>query len=316
MKDPNKVLTAEGRIAPIYEEKQKNAKAARGVYKRVTEYYEKLPKRARESLEITALDAVARASFLENEDDWKKYSAMKVRWSKVQNVGELKSSIIAKTNALNELQKSYTKTVAFKSADPAICALHKIGLGYDQLADQVINFPIPKGLPDEYLIELRPQFEREAEPIKKNAADAFTAVVQKSQELDVFNPCTVAALEMLRNKYRPDAFPKMREDVMELKLPADKSIAIGGDVLTTIQSVPVISPEKAQELRNNAREVGSREVADTMPEVDLSTPAPTPAPAPKATNTARAPTPEPKKETTPTPAPAKKGNDEEPEDAL
>ncbi|MFZ5444296.1 MAG: tetratricopeptide repeat protein [Myxococcota bacterium] len=315
MKDPNKVLSAEGRIASIYEEKQKNAKAARGVYSRISDYYDKLPKRQREALDITALDAVARASFIANEDDWKKYSAMKVRWSKVQNIGELKSSILAKSNALTELQKTYTKTVSFKSADPAICALHKIGLAYDQLADQIINFPVPKGLPDEILIELKPQFEREAEPIVKNAAEAFTSVVQKSQELDVFNPCTIAALEMLRNKYRPDAFPKMREDVMELKLPADKQLAIGGDVLTSIQAVPVISPEKAQELRNNAREVGSREVADTMPEVDLSTPA---QPTSKPTNTARAPTPEPKKETAPTPAPApaKKGNDDEPEDAL
>ena len=61
--------------------------------------------------------------------------------------------------------------------------------------------------------------------MKKNAAEAFTAVVTKSQELDVFNPCTIAALEMLRNKYRPDAFPKMREDVMELKMAAEKGNA-------------------------------------------------------------------------------------------
>ena len=165
---------------------------------------------------------MARASFLDNEDDWKKYNAMKLRWSKLQNIGELKSSILSKSNALQDIQKTYTKTVAFKSADPAICALHKIGLAYDQLAEQLINFPMPKGLPEEVLIELRPQFEQQAEPVKKNAAEAFTAVVTKSQELDVFNPCTIAALEMLRNKYRPDAFPKMREDVMELKLAAEK----------------------------------------------------------------------------------------------
>lgn len=315
VKDPTKVLTAEGRIATIYEEKQKNAKAARGVYSRITDYYEKLGKKQRADLDITALDSVARASFIENEDDWKKYNAMKLRWSKVQNIGELKGSILSKSNALQEIQKTYTKTVAFKSADPAICALHKIGLAYDQLAEQLVNFPIPKGLPEEILIELRPQFEQQADPVKKNAAEAFTAVVQKSQELDVFNPCTVAALEMLRNKYRPDAFPKMREDVMELKAAADKQIVIGGDVLTTIQAVPVISADKQQEIRNNAREVGSREVADTMPEVDLSTPAP----APKTNNTAAAPKqPEKKVAPTPTPAPTPKGkdNNDEPEDSL
>lgn len=310
VKDPNKVLTAEGRIATIYEEKQKNAKAARGVYLRISDYYEKLGKKQRDALEISALDGVARASFLANEDDWKKYSAMKLKWTKLQNIAELKGSILSKTNALQEIQKTYTKTVAFKSADPAICALHKIGLAYDQLAEQLINFPVPKGLPEEVLIELRPQFEQQAEPVKKNAAEAFTAVVTKSQELDVFNPCTIAALDMLRNKYRPDAFPKMREDVLELKLAAEKAVSIGGDVLTSVQAIPVISPEKSAELRNNAREVGSRDVADTMPEVDLATPTPV---AKKETKS------EPKKTAPgPAPAPTPKGKDpnDEPEDTL
>ncbi len=307
-KDANKVLTAENRIAGIYENKQKNAKAARGVYLRISDYYQKLGKKQRDSLEISALDGVAKANFLENEEDWKKYNAMKIRWTKLQNVGELKSSIAAKGAALQELQKTYTKTVAFKSADPAICALHKIGLAYDQFADQLINFPVPKGLPEELLIEMRPQFEQQAEPIKKNAAEAFSAVVTKSQELDVFNPCTIAALDMLRNKYRPDAFPKMREDVMPLKQASEKVPSTGGDLLTSVQAVPVISPEKSQELRNNAREVGSREVADTMPEVDLTTPEPK-----TNKNVAKKETPAPEEKK---PGPKAKDPNEEPEDTL
>ncbi len=283
-KDPNKVLISEGRIASIYEEKLKNGKQARTVLNRAFDYYEKLSKKVRDGLEIQALDTVARASFAKNEDDWKKYSAVKLKWSKIQNIGELKGSIAAKGSALQDIQKAYTKTVAFKSADPAICALHKIGLAYDQFGDQLINFPVPKGLPEDLLIELRPQFEQQADPVKQKAGEAFTAAVQKSQELDVFNPCTIAALEMLRTKYRPDAFPKMREDVMELKLPADKQMAIGGDVLTSIQAIPVITQEKAAELKASAREVGSREVADTMPEVDLT------GPSKKSETKAQAPT--------------------------
>jgi tetratricopeptide (TPR) repeat protein len=299
-KDPNKVLIAEGRIATVYEDKLKNAKQARSIYNRAYDYYEKLSKKQRDALEILALDTVARASFLKNEDDWKKYSGIKLKWSKMQNIGELKGSIAEKGKALTEIQKAYTKTVAFKSADPAICALHKIGLAYDQFADQLVNFPVPKGLPEEILIELRPQFEQQADPVKQKAAEAFTAAVQKSQELDVFNPCTTAALEMLRNKYRPEAFPKMREDIADLKVPVDRQMAIGGDLLTSIQPIPTITAERAAEMKASAREVGSREVANTMPEVDLSGPAP----APKA----QAPAPAPKKTTPDT--------DAEPEDTL
>lgn len=305
VRDPSKVLGAEGRMASIYEEKLKNTKLSRGVYSRITDYYEQLGKKQREGLDITALDAVARASFLENEEDWKKYNAMKLRWSKMQNIGELKSSITSKSTALADIQKAYTKTVGFKSADPAICALHKIGMAYDQLADQLVNFPVPAGLPEEILIELKPQFEQQSEPIKKSASEAFTAVVTKSQELDVFNPCTVAALEMLRNKYRPDAFPKMREDVLELKLDAKEAAALGGDVLTTIQPVPTITAEQQQAIRNNTQEVGSRPVSDSQPEMDLTT-------GPSSKKVAK------KGDDVPAPAPASKKVDPnaEPEDTL
>jgi tetratricopeptide (TPR) repeat protein len=306
-KDPNKFLIAEGRIAAIYEEKLKNPKAARGVYDRIWKYYEQLPRRQKDSLEIQALDAVARASFLQNEDDWKKYSAMKLKWSTVQNIGELKNSIKLKADALQELQKAYTRTVALKSADPAICALHKIGMAYDQFAEQLINFPVPRGLPEEVLVELKPQFEQQAEQPKQKATEAFAAVVQKSQELDVFNPCTQAALEMLRTKYAPTQFPKMPEDTFALKLEVKQSPAIGGDLLTSIQPVPVVSAERAQEMQAKAREVSARAPQATSMEIDLTAPEPTaprmtePAPAPKGTSTATG---------------KHRGSDDEPEDVL
>ena len=308
-KDPNKILVTEGRIATIYEDKLKNPKQARGVLERAWKYYEQLTKKQKDALEIQALDTVGRASFLQNEDDWKKYQGIKLKWSKLQNIGELKSSIKVKGEALADVQKAYTRTVTLKSADPAICALHKIGMAYDQFADQLINFPVPKGLPEEVLIELRPQFEQQAEQPKQKATEAFVAVVQKSQELDVFNPCTLAALEMLRNKYNSTQFPAMHEEVFDLKLEGKQAPAIGGDVLTSIQAVPVVSQERAQEMQVKAREVGARDVASTQPEVDLTAPEPTPPPK-------TAPAPAPKKAEGPAPAPKGKGNDDEPEDTL
>ncbi|MCC6336347.1 MAG: tetratricopeptide repeat protein [Myxococcales bacterium] len=314
-KDPNKILTSEGRIATIYEEKLKNQKAARGVYERIWKYYEQLSKKQRDNLEIQALDPVARASFLQNEDDWKKYAGIKLRWSKVQNIGELKGSIKVKGEALGDVQKAYTRTVALKSADPAICALHKIGMAYDQFAEQLINFPVPKGLPEELLIELRPQFEQQAEQPKAKATEAFAAVVQKSQELDVFNPCTQAALNMLRTKYAPIQFPPMHEDTFELKTDGRQAPAIGGGVLTSIQAVPTVTAEKAAEMQVKAREVSARDTKATEPELDLTGPE-QPAPAPK-TAAAPAPTPAPApKKPDGGPGPKKPTPDDEPEDTL
>ncbi len=300
IKDPNKVLWGEGRLATLYEERLRNARLARGVYLRVADYHEKLGKKQRESLDIAALDTVARASFVGNEDEWKKYSNIKLRWSKMQNIGELKASIAAKAKALEEIQKTYTKTVAFKSADPAICALHKIGLAYDQFAEALENPPVPKGIPEDLLIELKSQFAEQAKPVKDKAAEAFTAVVEKSQDLDVFNACTTAALDQLRSKYRPEKFPKFVEEVKELKPDEKQQVVIGQDVLTQVQPVPVISQERAQELRQKAREVGAN-VADLSPGVVAPSrdEAPPPAASPKRNDVAagrKAPPPPPKKQ--------------------
>lgn len=311
VRDPNKVLQAEGRLASIYEEKLKNAKAARGVYARISDYYEKLPKRHRDNLDIQALDAVARASFIANEDDWRRYAGLKLRWSSLRNPGELKTTITAKTNALVEIQKAYTKTVAFKSADPAICALHKIGMGYDQLAEQLTNFPVPKGLPEEVLIEMRPQFDQQAEPLKKKALEAFASVVQKSQELDVFNACTRAALELLRSKYAPERFPAMPEAVAELSLPGGQSIAAtGAGLITTLGSGTATDRVPEARTKVKAASAGAepvrRDVAEASKgrgEVAPRTEAARAPPAAKATDGA-APTSKPK------------SDEDEPEDAL
>jgi cellulose synthase operon protein C len=295
-RDPNKVLPSEGRLALLYEEKLHNSKAAKGVYARIQKYYESLTKKQRESLEIQALDPVARASFISNEDEWRKYSNVKLRWSNVMNPGELRNSIKAKGDALLEVQKAYTKTVSLKSADPAICALHKIGMAYDQFAEALMKFPVPKGLPEEMLMELKPQFESQADVPKQKATEAFSAAVQKSQELDVFNTCTSAALEMLREKYKTPQFPRVKEDVFALKENNEKQMSVGQDLLTAIQVVPSVAVERVQDQKNKTKDVtGAKVAAETASEIDLSSPAPK----------TKAPNP-----------PKKPKNDAEPEDSL
>jgi len=316
IKDPSKLLWAEGRIASIYEEKLKNPTGARKIFIRVLDYYEKLNKKQKDALDIQALDAVARASFVMNEDDFKRYSAIKLKWTTLQNIGELKGSIKTKAKGLEDIQKAYTKTVQFKSADPAICALARIGLAYDQFAEALANPPVPKGIPEELLFEVKTQFNQEAMPIREKAAEAFAATVQKSQELDVFNPCSAKALELLRTRYKPEQFPKMAEETFELKPEEGARLsAIGQGLLTSIQPIPTISAESAAELKNNTSGVG-KNVVDARPRGEDPDTLPPPRSEPK---------PEPKAEkpraTTATnkpaaPAPTKPRNDDEPEDTL
>ncbi len=315
IKDPSKLLWAEGRIASIYEEKLKNNTGARKIFIRILDYHEKLNKKQKEALDIQALDAVARASFVMNEDDYKRYSNLKLRWSAIQNIGELKGSIATKAKALEEIQKTYTKTVQYKSADPAICALARIGMAYDQFAEALSNPPVPKGIDESLLIEVKAQFEQQAAPVREKAAEAFAATVTKSQELDVFNPCSSKALEMLRNKYKPEQFPKMGEETFELKMEDGyNASSMGQGLLTTIQTIPVISPEKAAELKSNTSGVQGRNVASAKGEDPDTLPPPTKKEEPKPEPKTEKPKPGPTK-TTPAPTKSNSNNDE-PEDSL
>ncbi len=313
IKDPSKLLWAEGRIASIYEEKLKNNGGARKIFVRILDYYEKLNKKQKDALDIQALDAVARASFVMNEDDFKRYSGIKLKWTSLANIGELKGSIKTKAKGLEDIQKAYTKTVQFKSADPAICALARIGMAYDQFAEALGNPPTPKGIPEDLLFEVKTQFGQEAAPVRDKAAEAFAATVQKSQELDVFNPCSSKALEMLRTKYRPEQFPKMGEETFELKADESATVqSIGQGVLTSIQTIPTLSPEKAAELKQNTSGVSGRNVVDARPrgEEPDTLPPPTKNDAPKKNE-------KPKANGTPTPAPTKSASkNDEPEDTL
>ena len=251
VKDPNKVLAAEGRISQMYLNKLKREKEARRVYTRIWDYYEKLGPKAKKSLDNAALDAVARSHFELSEEAWREYVKLKLRWGRGNQMAqEFKKTLQDKAKALETVQKRYTQTVEFKSGDPAICALYKIGMAYNHMADAVVNAPMPHGAPPELQDAIRGELSGQAQPIKDKAAEAFTATVLKGQELDIFNECFGKALALLRET-RPEQFPTMPEEKPELK-GVQQEQALGGGVLNSIQAVPVFTAGQMKEAKEQA----------------------------------------------------------------
>jgi len=143
------------------------------------------------------------------------------------------------------VQRLYTQTVQFKSGDPAICALYKIGSAYDNFSATLVNAPMPRGAPPELQDAIRDELNNQSQPVKEKAAEAFAAAVQKSQELDLYNDCSAKSLQQLRETYRPDKYPQMMEDVAELK-GGEQLPAAGVGMLASVQPIPktVPSPSK------------------------------------------------------------------------
>ncbi len=253
LRDPNKVLMAEGRIAAIFENKLKRAKDAARINGRILSYYEKLNQKQKKALEPAALDAVARAHYLSNEVEYRHYASLKLKWTRLDRIAEFKASVKDKANSMKQIEKIYTATVNLKSADPAICALYRMGMASHNFADSLVNVKMPKGVPPELEGELRAQFDQEAQVPKNHAAELFAAAVQKSNELDVTNECSQSALKLLRESYRPEQFPKMGEEVAEVK--SVRSMSVGGEVLSSIQAVPVVTTAQLQEQRERSKEL-------------------------------------------------------------
>jgi cellulose synthase operon protein C len=218
--EANKVLATEARIQVIYESKLKDSRGLARTNKQVLDYYDKLPQRVKKALDPPALEAVARASLQKNEEQFQYFTHLKLRWGRAPDpTKEFKESLGVKTRALEEINRLYTATVAFKAGGPAICALEKIGLAYEDMAGSIANAPAPKFLPPEAQEALKDQLAQQADPVKEKAAETFAAAVAKSRELGISNSCSAQSLKALRTTYRPDQFPPMPEELAPLNAP-------------------------------------------------------------------------------------------------
>ncbi|MBF5042506.1 tetratricopeptide repeat protein [Aggregicoccus sp. 17bor-14] len=250
MRSPSKVLEAEGRIAAIYEQKLRRPREANRIYNRVYDYFEKLPRRIRKELDKPALAAVARAHMLRIEPDYAQFARLRLSWGRPASPEAFKASIKEKKKALDVVQRLYVETVQLGAADSGICALHRLGLAYDNFADKVINAPMPPGTDEAMRDALKEQFTTEAQPLKDQATEALKSAVAKGHELDVYNDCFAKSLQLLRTTYAPEQFPEVPEDKLPL-LNVKHAVAVeGGGLLSDIQPVPaatVQAPQKAAE---------------------------------------------------------------------
>ena len=112
-----------------------------------------------------------------------------------------------KARKLAQLEAEYGKIVKMKQAEPAICALHRIGLGYSRFAQALYDNPIPrevKALGKEGLDEYKAQLAQVADPLEKKAIEGYQLAVNASRDYGVTNSCSREALQALQ-KAKPEA---------------------------------------------------------------------------------------------------------------
>jgi len=201
-KDPDEWLAVQLRMAKLFE-KAGNEPSARRAYEQGLAYYRQHPGGVKER----GLALVAQAEYLALEPEFAAYQRIAVNVNVSQKV--LKAQLQLKGRKLSQLEEEYGKVVKMKQAEPAICALHRIGLGYSLFAQALYDNPVPKDVRakgKEFVDEYKAQLAQVVEQLglEKKAVDGYQLAVDASRDYGVSNLCSREAAQSLK-KLKPEA---------------------------------------------------------------------------------------------------------------
>jgi len=134
---------------------------------------------------------VAEASLRELEPAFAEYRRLDL------NVGQkfLQGQLQIKGAKLKRLEEQYTAVVKMGVADPAVCALERIGRLYENFARVFMDAPVPREVRAraDLLEEYQSQLAEQAEPLQRKALEGLELALQKARELGVRNECVERA---------------------------------------------------------------------------------------------------------------------------
>jgi TolA-binding protein len=258
-KDPDEWLAVQHRMAQRYE-KVGNGAMARRCYEIGLEYYRRQPSR----VDDRGLALVAQAMMLALEPDFASYDRITLNVTPKYLRGQLQ----VKARRLSQLEAEYGKIVKLKQAEPAICALYKIGLGYRRFAQALYDNPVPKEIRrDRALVEeYRALVAQQAEPLERKAIEGFELAMNASRDYGVVNGCAREATAFLV-KAKPDRYGPSPEVVPPIAGAPPPERPAGYGLLAEIQAVaqrrpaarheaPALPPLRVQPVAAQVRERG------------------------------------------------------------
>jgi len=233
-KDANEWLAIQNRLARIFE-KTHNLSAERRAYEQALQYYKQHRSQAGER----GMAVVAQAMYLELEPEFQKYDRITLDVKPKY----LKAQLQVKLKKLVDLQKSYTSVVNLKQAEPAVCALYRIGLGYKRMAQTLYDAPVPKELRGNkaFVDEYKSQLAQLASGPEQKAVEGLEYAMVKSREYGVVNDCSHRATEILL-KYKPDQYGVPAEGLPDVGGGAAADQRSGYGLLSALEPIPEATP--------------------------------------------------------------------------
>jgi TolA-binding protein len=206
-KDPEEWLAIQHRIAQLLD--RQRSPLARRAYAQAVEYW----RRRKPDVKERGLAAVAQGMYEELESAFVAYDRISLDVAPRYLKGQLE----VKGKKLKSLEEAYRQVVKLKQAEPAICALYRIGLAYERFAQTLFAAPIPKELrrDAELVSEYKAQLAQFADPLRAKAVEGLDLAVKASRDYGVVNECAKAATTLLA-KTKPDEYGPSPEAIPPL----------------------------------------------------------------------------------------------------
>jgi TolA-binding protein len=234
-KDGDEWLAIQHRIALLLE-KSGNAAGARRAYDVGLAHW----KRNKGGVKDRGLALVAQAMYLDLEPAFSEYDRVSLNVAPKSLPGQLQ----VKGKKLKAIEDGYGQVVKLKQADPAICALYRIGLAYKRFAQALWDVPMPKEFRGkaEYEEEYRAGIAQYAEPLDQKAVEGLELAMNASRDYGVVNACAREATAILV-KVKPDRYGPSPEVIPPIAAPHGADAPTGYGILAEVQPVP--PPAKA-----------------------------------------------------------------------
>ena len=234
---PDDWLAAQRRIAKVME-KSGNAAGSRAAYDQGLDYWRK----NREKVKEKGLPIAAEGLLRSIEPAWADYQKLNLNIPQRDVEYQLKRM----AGKLKKLEEDYTAVVKLGVAEPAVCALERIGMLYKHFGRVLSEAPIPREIKgDKELIEVyKAQLAEQAEPLETKAQDGFALAASKARELGVRNDCATRSMVAAMQK-RPELGPTL-EALPAVPAGEFTDRAQGHGLLSALQpAAPVAKPGTA-----------------------------------------------------------------------
>jgi DNA-binding SARP family transcriptional activator len=133
------------------------------------------------------------------------------------NPAKQKAAADRKIGLLTKLSSELVDVIKYDSAEEIVSALSVLGDANLNMAQAIINAPLPAGLNAEETKQYKAGVEKFAEPFNAKAKETYTATVTRGWELEVYNDGYRSAYEFM-NKLDPKTYYNGGEVGSDLRL--------------------------------------------------------------------------------------------------